>query len=166
MKCPHTTSSGKRCKNSAIPGKSGCHKHQNQETLYDQLGGIAGITLVVNDFSDNLLKNPMVGVNSPNPQLREWSRKMSQTRMPFLKFMRSDWLASISGGPYDFCSTKPGKDQYDLSKVHQDLHITSQEFDEVAKELGLSLDKYHIPENLKIQVLEVFAAHKSQVVNA
>lgn len=79
--------------------------------------------------------------------------------------MRSDWLASISGGPYQFCSTKPGKDQFDLSNVHKNLKITSDEFDEVARELGLSLDKYKIPKDLKSQVLEVFAAHKSQVVN-
>lgn len=165
MKCPHTTASGKPCKNDIIPGKNGCHHHQNMPTLYEKLGGIAGITLVVNDFSDNLLKNPIVGVNSKNPQLREWSRKMAETRMPFLKFMRSDWLASVSGGPYSFCSTKPGKDQFDLSKVHADLKITSEEFDEVARELGLSLDKYKIPSDLKNQVLSVFAAHKPQVVS-
>lgn len=164
MRCVHITASDRRCKNDAVPGKSGCHKHQDVPTLYEQLGGIEAITLVVNDFSDNLLKNPMVGVESKNPHLREWSRKMASTRMPFLKFMRSDWLASISGGPYEFCSTKPGENQYDLSKVHEHLHISSEEFDEVARELGKSLTKYKVPKPLQKQVLSVFAAHKPEVV--
>lgn len=41
-----------------------------EQSLYDRLGGIYAIAAVVNKFSDDILKSPIVGVDSANPQLR------------------------------------------------------------------------------------------------
>ena len=43
-----------------------------QKSLYERLGGIFAIAAVVDHFSDALIKNPVVGQDSKNPQLREW----------------------------------------------------------------------------------------------
>jgi hemoglobin len=59
-----------------------------EKTLYDRLGGIFPIAAVVNDFSDALIVNPIVGIDSPNPFLRDWSRNKLD-RLPGLKFMRT-----------------------------------------------------------------------------
>jgi hemoglobin len=41
-------------------------------SLYDRLGGVFAIAAVVDHFSDAVLRNPIVGQQSENPQLREW----------------------------------------------------------------------------------------------
>ena len=43
---------------------------KDTKSLYERLGGIFAIAAVVNHFSDALVKNPIVGQKSKNPQLR------------------------------------------------------------------------------------------------
>jgi hemoglobin len=137
-------------------------------SLYDRLGGAFAIAGLVDYFSDEILKSPLVGVNSPNPQLREWSRKQAAARLPGLKFMRSLWVCDVAGGPMRFHSTKnrSGRNHLDLSVAHRGLRITSQEFDEVARILARSLDHFRVPPAEKSAVLGAFAAHKGEVVSA
>ena len=132
------------------------------KTLYDRLGGIFAIALVVDHFSDALIKNPIVGQPSKNPQLAEWHTK-SLDRLPGLKWMRTLWVAQVSGGPYQFQATKPGKTQLGLEEAHRNLKITPAEFDEVAAELGRTLDFAKVPKREKDEVLAAFAAHKDEV---
>ena len=132
------------------------------KTLYERLGGVFAIALVVDHFSDAVVKNPIVGQNSKNPQLREWHTK-NLTRLPGLKFMRTLWVCSVSGGPFQFTATKPGKTPLGLEEAHRDLRISPAEFDEVAAELGRTLDFAKVPQREKAEVLAAFAAHKDEV---
>lgn len=89
---------------------------QPDENLYDRLGGVFAIAAVVDQFSDAVVKNPMVGQQSKNPQLREWHTK-SLDRLPGLKFMRTLWVCNAAGGgPFEFKATKPGKMPLDSRK--------------------------------------------------
>ena len=51
------------------------------KSLYDRLGGVFAIAAVVDQLSDAIMKNPIVGQKSKNPQLREWHTKNLQ-RLP------------------------------------------------------------------------------------
>jgi len=133
-----------------------------EKSLYERLGGIFAIALVVDHFSDAVVKNPIVGQQSKNPQLREWHTKNLE-RLPGLKFMRTLWVANASGGPYQFTATKPGKTPLGLDEAHRDLKISPAEFDEVAAELGRTLDFAKVPKREKDEVLAAFAAHKTEV---
>jgi hemoglobin len=135
---------------------------KGDKSLYDRLGGIFAIALVVDHFSDALVKNPIVGQKSKNPQLREWHTK-NLKRLPGLKFMRTLWVAQVSGGPFQFEATRPGKTQLGLEEAHRNLKITPAEFDEVAAELGRTLDWAKVPKHEKDEVLAAFAAHKDEV---
>jgi len=42
-----------------------------EKSLYERLGGAFAIAAVVDHFSDALVKNPIVGQKSKNPQLAE-----------------------------------------------------------------------------------------------
>ena len=132
------------------------------KSLYERLGGIFAIAAVVDHFSDALIKNPIVGQNSENPQLREWHTN-NLGRLPGLKFMRTLWVAEVTGGPYKFVATRPGETPLGLEEAHRDLKISPAEFDEVAAELGRTLDAFKIPEAEKTEVLGAFAAHKDEV---
>lgn len=133
-----------------------------EKSLYDRLGGIFAIAALVDSFSDALVDNPKVGKNSDNPQLREWHTK-NLDRLPGLKWMRTLWIADITGGPYKFKATKPGKTRLGLKTAHRKLKISPDEFDEVAKVLGRTLDKFDVPKKDKAKVLGAFAAHKDEV---
>ena len=132
------------------------------KTLYERLGGVFAISAVVDHFSDAVVKNPIVGEQSKNPALREWHTKQLG-RLPGLKFMRTLWVCSVAGGPFEYAATKPGKTQVGLEEAHREFQITPQEFDEVAAELGRTLDFFKVPQREKGEVLAAFAAHKGEV---
>jgi hemoglobin len=133
-----------------------------EKSLYDRLGGVFAIAAVVDRFSDAVVKNPVVGKKSKNPRLREWHTENLE-RLPGLKFMRTLWVCNVSGGPFEFSATKPGKTPLGLEEAHRDLRISPAEFDEVAAELGKALDFAKVPKREKAEVLAAFAAHKGEV---
>src|SRR5918995_5317558 len=133
-----------------------------EKSLYERLGGVFAIAAVVDHFSDAVVKNPIVGQKSKNLQLREWHTK-NLKRLPGLKFMRTLWVRKVSGGPFQFTATKPGTTTLGLEEAHRHLRISPAEFDEVAAELGRTLDFVKVPKREKAEVLAAFAAHKAEV---
>lgn len=134
-----------------------------EKSLYDRLGGIYPIAAVVNHFSDAVMTDALVGKNAKNPQLREWAKNQEE-RLPGLKWMRTLWVASITGGPYKYVPTVSGKCPMSLEKAHAKLKISGDEFDRVAKLLSQSLDYYKVPPKEKNEVLAAFGAHKKEVI--
>jgi len=132
------------------------------KSLYDRLGGVFAIAAVVNHFSEAVVRNPIAGQGSANPQLREWHTEQLD-RLAGLKFMRTLWLCEVAGGPFHFEATKPGATHLGLEEAHRALRIAPDEFDAVAVELGRSLDAFGVPQAEKDEVLAAFAAHKGEV---
>jgi len=64
------------------------------QSLYERLGGVNAIALVVDRFSDQIVVNPNLNVN---PALRVWNET---GQLPGLKFMRTLWVCRATGGPY------------------------------------------------------------------
>lgn len=123
----------------------------SERTLYERLGGVNAIAMVVDRFSDEIVKNPKLNVN---PALREWNRK---GQLPGLKFMRTLWVCQESGGPFEYTGKA-------LGEAHKDLQITSDEFDEVGAEIGRALDHFKVPEREKQELLAAIVARKAEVV--
>jgi hemoglobin len=133
-----------------------------ESSLYERLGGVFAIAAVVDHFSDAIVKNPMVGRESANPALREWHTN-NLGRLPGLKWMRTLWVCAVAGGPQQYVATRPGSTELGLEEAHRNLRISPDEFDEVAAELGRTLDAVGVPEREKGEVLAAFAAHKPEV---
>jgi hemoglobin len=131
-------------------------------SLYDRLGGAFAIAAVVDHFSEAIVRNPIVGQQSGNPELREWHTS-NLGRLPGLKFMRTLWVCDIAGGPQQYAATEPGSTPLGLEEAHRELKISPAEFDEVAAELARTLDFFKVPEQEKGEVLAAFAAHKDEV---
>ena len=123
-----------------------------EQTLYERLGGVNAIAMVVDRFSDQIVTNPNLNVN---PALRAWNET---GQLPGLKFMRTLWVCAATGGPFQYT----GKDMHE---AHAQLHITSDEFDEVGAEIGRALDYFKVPEREKQEVLAAIASKKAEVVN-
>jgi hemoglobin len=137
-------------------------ENKPEKSLYERLGGVFAIAAVVDHFSNAVVKNPIVGQKSKNAQLREWHTKNLE-RLPGLKFMRTLWVCNAAGGPFQFTATKPGTTPLGLEEAHRDFQISPAEFDEVAAELGRTLDFFKVPKREKAEVLAAFAAHKAEV---
>jgi hemoglobin len=133
-----------------------------EKSLYERLGGVFAIAAVIDHFSDALVTNPIVGQKSNNPQLREWHTN-NLGRLPGLKFMRTLWVCNVTGGPFQYMATRPGKTPLGLEEAHRSFRISPAEFDEVAAELGRTLDFFKVPKREKGEVLTAFAAHKDEV---
>lgn len=133
-----------------------------EASLYDRLGGIFAIAAVVDYFSDQIIEDPIAGARSPNPALREWHTQQLG-RLPGLKFMRTLWVAKVSGGDFEYSPTRPGATNLGLEAAHAQLRISPEEFDAVAAVLSRSLDHFNVPALEKSQVLGAFAAHKDEV---
>jgi hemoglobin len=133
-----------------------------EASLYERLGGVFAIAAVIDHFSDAVVQNPIVGQKSRNPALREWHTN-NLGRLPGLKFMRTLWVCNVAGGPFEFSATRPGSTVLGLEEAHRELKIAPEEFDEVAAELGRTLDELNVPKREKDEVLAAFAAHKGEV---
>lgn len=123
-----------------------------EQSLYDRIGGVNALSMVVDRFSDEIVKNPKLNVN---PKLKEWNEK---GELPGLKFMRTLWLCETAGGPFRYTG-KP------MGEAHEDLHITSEEFDEVGAEIARALDHFKVPDREKQEVLAAIVARKDEVSN-
>ena len=135
-----------------------------EASLYNRLGGAFAIAAVIDHFSDAVVRNPISGQGSEDPELDEWSTN-DLGRLPGLKFMRTLWVCDISGGPQVYAGTEPDSSHLGLEEAHRVLKIPSEIFDEVAAELGRSLDHFNVPEQEKGEVLAAFAAHKDEVIS-
>jgi hemoglobin len=124
-----------------------------EQSLYERLGGVNAIAMVVDRFSDQIVANPKLNVN---PQLKEWNTK---GQLEGLKFMRTLWICEVAGGPFKYT----GKD---MQEAHKDLHITPEEFDEVGAEIGRALDHFGVPEREKGELLAAVVAHKEEVASS
>jgi hemoglobin len=123
-----------------------------EQSLYERLGGVNAISMVVDRFSDKIVANPKLNVN---PKLKEWNTK---GELEGLKFMRTLWICQVAGGPFKYT----GKDMHE---AHKDLHITSGEFDEVGAEIGRALDHFGVPDREKQELLAAVVAHKGEVTD-
>ena len=123
-----------------------------EQSLYERIGGANAIAMVVDRFSDEVVKNPKLNVN---PALREWNES---GQLPGLKFMRTLWLCQEAGGPFRYTGKK-------LGEAHKDLHLTSDEFDEVGAEIARALDHLDVPEREKQEGLAAIVARKDELVN-
>ena len=124
-----------------------------EKSLYDRLGGVNAIAMVVDRFSDAIVANQKLNVN---PNLKEWNAK---SELEGLKFMRTLWICQAAGGPFKYT----GKDMHE---AHKDLHITPAEFDEVGLEIGRALDHFGVPAREKGELLAAVIAHKAEVANS
>lgn len=119
-----------------------------EQSLFKRIGGVNAISMVVDRFSDQIVKNPKLNVN---PALKEWNES---GQLPGLKFMRTLWLCQVAGGPFEYTGKQ-------LDEAHKDLHITAEEFDEVGAEIANALDHFDVSEREKHHLIMTVARERS-----
>src|SRR5215204_1585779 len=127
-----------------------------EPSLYERVGGIFAIAAVVDRFSDAIITNPKL---NENPALKAWNENEAEFRLPGLKFGRTQWVAALAGGPYEYTGLP-------LEEAHQDFHLTADEFAEVGAEIVRALDYYKVPEREKQELVDAYMTAMPDVVSS
>lgn len=122
-----------------------------QKSLYDRLGGLKGITVVVDDFIDRLVSNDTL---NSNPEI-DAGRKRSPA--PYLKFQVSQMVCEATGGP----CTYTGKG---MKETHARMNITEAEWGVMAGEFQKSLDKFAVPATEQKELFGIVGTTKTDIV--
>jgi hemoglobin len=121
------------------------------KSLYERLGGLKGITLVVDDFIDRLVKNSTL---NRNPEINA-GRKRSPA--PYLTFHVSTMVCEVTGGPCKYI----GKD---MKSSHAHMNITEKEWDVMVGEFKKSLAKFRVSAKEQQELLEIVGKTKTDIV--
>ena len=122
-----------------------------QKSLYDRLGGLKGITVVVDDFINRLVANKTL---NKNPAI-DAGRKRSPA--PYLKFQVSQLICELSGGPCKYAGKA-------MKESHAHLNISEKEWGVMAKEFQKSLDKFKVPAAEQKDLFDMVGKTKADIV--
>lgn len=120
-------------------------------TLYDRLGGLAPISVVVSDFIDALV--PDAELNR-NPAIAE-----ARQRVPaaYLKFHVTALVCKVTGGPCEYSGRS-------MQDSHAHLNITEAEWDRMVVVFREVLDRHAVPEAEQQELLAIVGSTKADIV--
>ena len=122
-----------------------------QKSLYDRLGGLKGITVVVDDFINRLVANKEL---NKNPAI-DAGRKRSPA--PYLKFQVSQMVCGATGGPCKYTGKA-------MTESHVHLNISEQEWGVMAAEFEKSLNKFKVPAAEQKELFDIVGTTKADIV--
>jgi len=126
---------------------------RDSKSLYARLGGIAPITMVMNDFVDALAADPVIGSN-PHVVKALTSGKATHAG---LKYLVSEQVAQAAGGPFKYT----GKTMKDS---HKGLMISDKEWETAGGILKMVLDKYNVPAKEQGEIFTVISSTRGDIV--
>jgi hemoglobin len=119
--------------------------------LYERLGGLKAISLVVDDFIDRLVVNKTL---NKNPAI-DAGRKSSSA--PYLKVQVTQLVCAVTGGPCKYTGQ-------DMKSSHAHLNISEKEWDVMAGEFKKSLNKFNVPATEQNELFEIVGKTKPEIV--
>jgi hemoglobin len=119
--------------------------------LYDRLGGVYAIAVVVDDFIDRIMVDARLNAN---PHVDEAHHRVSPQGF---KYYVTEMLCWASGGP----QTYSGRSMVDS---HRELHITGHEWNAFMDDLDQTLSKFTVPESERAEVVAIVESTKRDIV--
>jgi hemoglobin len=145
-------------------GGEGLFAEENQP-LYDRLGGDEGIGAIVDDFVDRALADPRVnwrreGVRSGGfLGIRDKSMTWQAGAQDIARLKKhiADFLAVSTGGPTEYRGQ-------DLADAHEGMKITNAQFDAAVGDLKASMDRLAVPTKEQKELLAVVETTRPHIV--
>ena len=126
-------------------------KEQKQQSLYDRLGGLAPISVVVGDFIDAIVPDAVLNANP--------SIDAARKRVPaaYLKYHVTALVCQATGGPcqYQGCAMK---------ESHAHLNITESEWGRMVTIFKGVLAKHGVPATETQDLLDIVGSTKGDIV--
>jgi hemoglobin len=137
----------------------------NKLSLFQRLGGEAGVSNVVSDFTQRVMDDPRVnwsrqgvtrgGLSFHRDKSETW--KSTPQNVDLLKKHMIEFLALATGGPANYTGKQ-------IESVHADMHISNPEFDAAIGDLKASLDKLKIPNTEQKELLAIVESTRPEIV--
>jgi hemoglobin len=124
---------------------------ENAQSLYDRLGGVYAIAVVVDDFIDRVMGDDRLNAN---PRVDEAHHRVSPQGF---KYYVTEMLCWAAGGP----QTYSGRSMLDS---HRELRITADEWAAFMDDLDQSLTRFAVPERERGEVVAIVESTKSDIV--
>ena len=124
---------------------------QDTPSLYDRLGGLYNIVVVVDDFIDRVMGDPRLNAN---PRVDEAHHRVSPQGF---KYYVTEMLCWAAGGPQTYSGRTMGDS-------HRHLMITDEEWVAFMDDLQQSLDKFEVPQPEQDEVRAIVESPKEAIV--
>ncbi len=147
-----------------VVGGLGCARQETQKadsaaaadvatptpTLYDRLGGSAGVTAVVDAFVANV---------SADTRINKYFQRIAGDTAATEGFKRklADQLCQGTGGPCTYSGL-------DMKSAHQGMNLTDADFDALVENLVKALDSAGVSQRNKDELLAVLAPMRADIV--
>ncbi len=124
-----------------------------EKSLYERLGGVNSIAVVVDDLLEALYVDSLLNANPAILAARD------AIPMAALKFKLTAMVCHATGGP----QTYTGRNMKD---THANLNINETEWAEMASVFKGILDKYEVPEKEQGELFAIIGSTKTDIVTA
>jgi hemoglobin len=120
-------------------------------SLYDRLGGLAPISVVVSDFIDVLVPDAVLNANPAIDAARK------RVPAPYLKYHVTAMVCQVTGGPCQY----QGRG---MKESHVDMKITEREWDRMVVIFKEVLAKHRVPAKETQELLDIVGSTKADIV--
>ena len=124
---------------------------QKQQSLYDRLGGLAPISVVVNDFIDVLVPDAVLNANPAIDAARK------RVPAPYLKYHVTAMVCQATGGPCQYHGRG-------MKESHAHMNITEREWDRMVTLFKEVLAKHKVPAQETQELLKIVGSTKADIV--
>ena len=123
----------------------GCARAHTERTLYERLGGVRAIYVVVDDFVGRITTDTRI------------NRFFKDSNLPLIREQLTQLVCQASSGPCTYLGA-------DMKTAHSGMGISTADFDAVAENLTASLDKFNVAPREKSELLAVLGRMRSDIV--
>jgi len=120
-------------------------------SLYERLGGVYSISVVVDEFIDRVMESPALNAN----------RKVDEAhhRVPpaGFKYLVTEQLSAAAGGPQRYTGRS-------MRDSHAHLDITAAEWQAFMDILKRTLDKFQVPLAEQSEIFAIVESTKGEIV--
>ena len=133
---------------------SGCAREEEKAvgpSLYERLGGLAPISVVVSDFIDVLVPDAVL---NQNPAIDAARKRVPS---PYLKYHVTAMVCQVTGGPCQYHGRG-------MKESHAHMNITKGEWDRMVTLFKEVLAKHKVPAKETQELLEIVGSTKADIV--
>lgn len=120
-------------------------------SLYQRLGGLAPISVVVSDFLEVVLQDELINANPAVGAARE------RVPAPYLKYHVTAMVCQVTGGPCSYHGRG-------MKESHAHLNITEAEWQRMTVLFQEVLAKHQVPEPETRELLDIVASTRADIV--
>lgn len=126
---------------------------QKKLTLYERLGGVYNIAVVVDDFIDRIMADPRLNVN---PLVDEAHHRVSPQGF---KYLVTEMVCWATGGPQTYSGRS-------MSDSHGHLSISDQEWQAFMDDFQQTLEKFNVSQQEQAELKAIVESTRADIVVA